>query len=249
MNLQISKKQLGIIVLAILIIGALSAGAYLLLLQPVYEKLERKHTELEMANQELTIIENSLKQSKEKTVLSSMELQKQVPVKRLLDQLLLNIEKAEIISDTTISELKLNGTMKDEEIDFQSNENQNDRTSEESNNSGDADASSKHEEKLPTGIKKISITLNGEAETYFDMEKFIGSLEELTRIVKIEALKFNGLNEIHSIEQNAEVVKFELTLAAYYFPKLEDLRDELPPLDTPGISNKKNPFSSFSEVK
>lgn len=241
MNFQMTKKQVSLIIGSIILLGALAYGAYYLLLKPINDKLEWKKTELEMANQESVIIENSLKQSNEKTFLSSMELQKQVPVKRLLDQLMLDIEKAEIMSDTNIIELKLNGTQKDEEIDFKQNEN-NTATLDETDS---ANTNDKEDEVLPNGIKQVSITLSGEAATYFDLEKFINTLQNLKRIVKVEALKFTGLTEIYSVEQPNEVVKFELTLVSYYFPTLEDLRDELPPLDIPAAANKKNPLSSF----
>lgn len=249
MNLRISKKQAGIIVLAILLIGALFAGAYFLFLQPLADNLDRKQTELNMANQELTIIENKLKQSTEQIMVSSMELQKEVPVKRLLDQLLLDIEKAEIISDTNIIEIKMNGTEKDEEVEFKENEEQktND-SSEDSSEESTEENTSLIEESLPNGIKKVSISLNGEASTYFELEKFLASLKELKRIVKIEELKFTGFDEIYSVEQGTKQVEFELSVAAYYFPKLEDLRDEIPPLDVPKASEKRNPLSTFSEA-
>ncbi len=250
MNLQISKKQRGLIFLVIILMVSLVAGVYYLFMKPLNEQLERKHSELEMANQGLVLVENQLKQLTEKTVISSMKLQKQIPVKRLLDQLLLDIEKAEIISDTKINELKLNGSESDEEVVFKTNENEaaaSGNNQSDTENTESADAPKIPEEKLPTGIKKISVTLKGEANTYFEMESFITSLENLKRIVKVDALKFTGLEEIYSVEQKDQPVEFELTIAGYYYPKLEDLRDELPPLDSPGGANKKNPLSSFSE--
>ena len=233
-----------------LLVGALFAGSYFLFLQPLTDKLDRKQTELDMASQELTIIENSLEQSTKQTILSSMELQKEVPVKRLLDQLLLDLEKAEIISDTNIMEIKLNGSEKDEEVEFKMDEGQEaEDSSVEKSEETDVDNTSPYrEESLPNGIKKVSISLIGEAATYFEFEKFLASLEELKRIVKVEELKFTGLDELYSIEQDTKLVEFELTLAAYYFPNLEDLQDEIPPLDTPNVSNKKNPLSSFPEA-
>lgn len=253
MNLHFSKKQMGITVLAIVLIGTLFFGAYFFYLKPVNDKLDRKQTELKMASQELTIIENKLRQTNEQTVLNSLELQKQVPVKRLLDQLMLDIEKAEIISDTNIIEIKLNGTEKDEELDIENTadldenqkENSSDDDSGESNTSDQVDAS---QNSLPTGIKKVSLSLNGEAETYFEMEKFITSLESLERIIKIDTFNFTGLDEVYSVEQDFEKVEFELSLAAYYYPKLEELQDELPSIDTPDVSNKRNPLNNFSTI-
>ncbi|MBP2240588.1 type IV pilus assembly protein PilO [Cytobacillus eiseniae] len=240
MNLQFSKKQISIIVLTILLIGVLFAGAYYLFIQPVVDKLDQKKIELNMANQELTIIENSLRQANEQVIVSSMELQKEVPVKRLLDQLLLDIEKAEVISDTNIFEVKLNGSQKDEEVKFT-------EKSEQETDESDEESGSMNEEVLPNGIKKVTIALNGEAKTYFELEKFLSSLKELKRIVKVDELKYSGFDEVYSVEQDKKLVEFEVKLAAYYFPKLEDLQDEIPPLDSPKASNKRNPLSTFAD--
>ncbi len=255
MNLQLSKKHLLIIFLSILIIGGAVAGAYYLLIVPVHEQMDRMETELKLASQELTIIENKLAETGEKTILSTMELQKQVPVKRMLDQLLLDLEKAEVISDTNIIELKLDGTEDDEEIDLvaeaakeEGGEEQEESPSDDQEDSDESasEVNSPAEEVLPNGIRKISMTLSGEAGTYFEMEKFIKSLESLKRIVKVEVLNFNGLPEIYSVDQDSENVEFEVSLAAYYYPNLEELQKELPPLDVPAVSNKQNPLSGFS---
>jgi type IV pilus assembly protein PilO len=253
-NLQLSKKHLLIIFLSILLLGGAIAGAYYLLILPVHEQLDRKETELKLASQELTIIENKLADTNEKTILSTMELQKQVPVKRMLDQLLLDLEKAEVISDTNIIELKLDGTEDDEEIDLVAEAAKEDGGAETEESPDNQEASgetasevnSPVEEVLPNGIRKISMTLSGEAATYFEMEKFIKSLESLKRIVKVEVLNFTGLPEIYSVDQDSENVEFEVSLAAYYYPNLEELQKELPPLDVPAVSNKQNPLSGFS---
>lgn len=254
MNLQLSKKHLLIIFLSILLLGGAIAGAYYLLILPVHEQLDRKETELKLATQELTIIENKLADTNEKTILSTMELQKQVPVKRMLDQLLLDLEKAEVISDTNIIELKLDGTEDDEEIDLVAEAAKEDGGAEpegapdnqEASGETASEVNSPVEEVLPNGIRKISMTLSGEAATYFEMEKFIKSLESLKRIVKVEVLNFTGLPEIYSVDQGSENVEFEVSLAAYYYPNLEELQKELPPLDVPAVSNKQNPLSGFS---
>ncbi|WP_370223406.1 pilus assembly protein PilO [Cytobacillus sp.] len=255
MNREISKKQLGVFLLAVVLFAAMAFGSYYLFISPLNEKMDRKQTELQMAAQQLTILENNLQQLNDQTVLSTVELQKQVPVKRLLDQLLLDIEKSEIISDTNIIELKMNGTESDEEIDLSEEErNQSQQEvseaepeTDDSNEIAEADPLS--EEKLPNGIKKVSIVLNGQADTYFEMESFIKNLLDLKRIIKVESLKYTGFDEVVSVMQEDQMVEFELAIAAYYYPELEELRKEIPPLDAPGISNKRNPLSSFSELE
>lgn len=245
MNLQLSKKNLIILTAGLLLAIGLTAGSYYIFVLPLHDQLSRKQNELQMANQQLTIVESNLTQTNEKTILTTMELQKQVPVKRLLDQLLLDIEKAEVISDSNILELRLDGTDEDEEVDLLET-----AAAEEQVGEGEEAESPEvvdGEGQLPNGIRQITLSLGGEAETYFELERFIESLESLKRIVKVEALSFTGLNEIYSVEQETEKVEFELSLAAYYYPSLEELQKELPPLDVPAVSNKQNPLSGFSD--
>ncbi|KON86884.1 hypothetical protein AF332_08745 [Sporosarcina globispora] len=62
-------------------------------------------------------------------------------------------------------------------------------------------------------------------------------------------MRYKGFDEVVSVMQEDQMVEFELAIAAYYYPELEELRKELPPMDTQGISNKRNPLSSFSNWK
>ncbi|AIE60907.1 hypothetical protein [Bacillus methanolicus] len=255
MNLHLSKMQILLIILAFFLFISIFTGSYYLYLAPIIQKIDRDKADLKMLNQQTAIIESRLNQVKENTVLSTMELQKQVPVKRLLDQLLLDIDKAEIVSDTYISEIKLDGTEADETIKSTGNnsreatENHADANNNDLNKDENNEASSSSKDAaLPNGIKKTTITIMAEADTYFEMEKFIDSLQSLQRIVKVEGLSFTAPKEIYKVGQDQKPIEFELTIAAYYYPKLEDLQKELPPLDTPRISNKKNPFSGFSDV-
>lgn len=258
MNLTLGKKEMGILIFSILFLALLAITLFYLIIGPLNKEIDRKETDLKMANQELKIIDGQLKQTNKKVVTSSMELQKQVPVKRLLDQLILDIVKAEVISDTNILEIKLNGTAEDENVSLINEETgtvQLDEVSkiEEEENaivSDDEDTTSTPEEtkNLPTGIKKTTIVMVGEADTYFDLEKFITVFQDLQRIIKVDTMKFSGREEIYSLDQPMDPIDFEITISAYYYPELTNLQNELPPLDTPSISNKKNPISGFSDV-
>jgi type IV pilus assembly protein PilO len=238
--------------MGILLLGIFTFGAYYLYVVPAKTKVEQKQSEYKMSTQELNIINNKLKQTSEQTVLSTMEIQKRVPVKRLLDQFFLDIEKSEIISGTNIMEMKLKGSEKDEEINLTTNPTGNTasttNTQQNTAPQGQQNSSTPKEESLPNGIKKTTVVLSGEANTYFEMEKFLTELESLKRIVKVEQFKFTGREEVYSVDQSTKPIEFEVTISAYYFPTLEDLQKELPPLDTPKISNKKNPTSEFSDL-
>ena len=62
MNREISKKQLGVFLLAVVLFAAMAFGSYYLFISPLNEKMDRKQTELQMAAQQLTILENNLQQ-------------------------------------------------------------------------------------------------------------------------------------------------------------------------------------------
>ncbi|PLR75505.1 pilus assembly protein PilO [Bacillus sp. V3-13] len=250
MNREVAKKQILITVLVLLLFGGMALGSYYAFLLPLNEQLQRKESDLNLAEGELKIIQKRLEQMDEEPPLSTMELQRRMPVTRMLDQLLLDIERAEIISDTYVKEIRLNGPGSEEEIEPAKTDHNNladgdeigeanIETGKSSENPGDG--------VLPNGVKKTTVVIAGEADTYFEMESFIEVIEGLQRIVKVEQLQFTAPEEIYSVEQTPELLEFELTIAAYYYPGLEDLQEELPPLAAPEVSNKKDPTSRFSE--
>ncbi|WP_071395916.1 hypothetical protein [Bacillus tuaregi] len=256
------KKQHLIILIGILLFVGIVAGGYFLYLQPLNDKLDRKQTELDMANQQLSIIESKTVEAGEQTAESSMKLQKLVPVKRQLEQLILDIEKAEIISNVMIDEIRMNGTDADELIEVEQKTEEED-TSDEEAPEGNADEEQEEadreedeeeiemvEVELPEGVNRTSISIKGTAVNYFELERFIDSLLSLNRIIVIDNLSFEGNSEYRKTDQEPEKTEFELAMSAFYYPKLVDLIKELPPIDTPEAANKKNPLNSFpNDVK
>lgn len=242
------NKQMLFGIFSIFIVILLAAGSYYFYLMPLYAKVDAKKIELEQAEQEANILETKIKSSNAKVAASSIELQKQVPVKRLLEQALLEIEKAEIISGSNLIEVKINGTESDEEV---TNEELTtaDKAIEDANEEDQSETSETAAEKeisLPNGIKKTSINIVGESETYYELEKLIETLQSSNRIMDIESLDVTGTKEIMSVEDNDQKIEFEISLSIYYFPKLTDLVDELPQLESPKTSDKLNPFASAS---
>ncbi|MBL4951237.1 pilus assembly protein PilO [Neobacillus sp. OS1-32] len=242
MTLEFSKKHTLGFILGLIVIGLLAVLAYYVYIIPINTNLDQKKSELKMTNQELTIYQNKLKQTSNQTIVSSMELQQQVPVKRMLDQLLLDIEKAEIISGANIIETKLNSSGQDA---IQAATNDTAQKTQSNSSSASTSKATATDKTLPNGMKQTSILLSGEANSYFEMEKFLEEIKSLKRIIKIDQLKFTGQEEMVSVEQASSPLKFEAVLTAYYDPELVDLQKDLPPIDVPKVSNKKNPLSDF----
>ncbi|MBB6445870.1 pilus assembly protein PilO [Bacillus benzoevorans] len=256
-----SKKNLLIMILGIVLIGAVAAGGYFYFLQPLNNQLESKQAELDMANQQLTILENKLSNTSEETANSTMKLQKQIPVKRSVEQLMLDIEKAETVSNVTIKTITMGSSGADESVETaaqqtpqDTNENQADTKSDNQDQTNGKETASttvldeetdKQAAVLPSGVKKTPFTINGEAKNYFELQKFLDSLQALPRKIKLDNLSFKGLTEVMDAGQQNEKITFDLSVSAFYFPKLADLHSELPPIDTPDAANKKNPFNEL----
>lgn len=197
---------------AVIILGA-GAYTYYAYLQPLATKVNTKETELQLVKQQVSILDSKIKAAKESTKTSTVQLQQQVPVKRLLEQALLQIEKAEIISDTNLIEIKLNGTDSDETVteeDLTTADKAIDDANKSDNEASDektADA----ETTLPNGIKKTTINILGEANTYFDLEKLLEQLQSSKRIMDIDSLKITGTKEVMEVEDNDQKIEFEMT--------------------------------------
>lgn len=261
MTFNFTKRHLFISILTVFLLVGFVVGAYFLFVQPEKDNLERKEANLKTVNQELVIAENKQQQLKDQIIKSSMELQKQLPVKPLLEQLLLDIEKAEMVSNTEISQISVDDidqevAISDEEESVEeSNEADKDEDTEADDSqieadteteAGDEATSEKEKAFLPTGMKVITVNVTATAENYFEMERFIDVLQSLQRIVEIDSLRFTGQEEITTMEESYTPISFNVNIIAFYYPKLENLQKELPKIDVPESANKKNPFISFS---
>jgi type IV pilus assembly protein PilO len=197
-----------------------------------------------------------------KVVEDTRELQKMVPVKPLLEQFILDLEKAETVSKSVISSMSFSKdadvtivttetTTENTTTDQSSTTAQEAPTTEQSSATTQETAAATDQATAPTasnGLKKLSVSLSVESPTYEDLEKFIKTLESLERIVVVESISYSGGEEITTLEQEKEPLAYALTISAYYLPTLDDLVAELPKIDAPAPAKKKNPLSSFSDT-
>lgn len=241
---RLSSKDRLIILLSVVFLLFLFAGTYFLFVQPQKTELANKERQLQTEEQLLTVLQNKITETNESTFESTMELQKRVPVKLLTEKLLLDIEKAEVISDSFIVSMDFG----DGEIMELSEESNQTELEIELDNKESEEEKLKDSIPLPTGVKKVSVNLSIESPSYFELEKFIEAIERSDRIIVVEKIDFSGKEEITTLDQSDEPLKYAMTISAFYMPMLTDLISELPQIEAPKPSNKKNPFISFSEL-
>jgi type IV pilus assembly protein PilO len=249
MNVQFDKKEWFLIGSSTVLVLFLIFGAVWFFYLPVKYQKESVQMEIQTETQLMKALDSKIGSIKQDSFENSSSLQQKVPVKPMTQQLLIDLQKAEIVSDSLITSIEFTegalalpvtgettGTSIDEPA-----ESTNDETTA---NNPDAPVVS-----LPQGLQKLTATMSVEAKSYFEIEEFIKKLEELHRIVEVEQISFSGPPEIQQYQDEVDNIQLNIVVSAFYLPGLVELEKELPKLDAPLPSNKKNPFQQFPEQK
>lgn len=228
MTVRFSKRQLFILVLLLIVLGAAFSGLYFYMLYPRYQQIEELNNTVASEKKILAATRAEIAKQKSSLPESVVELQKKIPVKPLTEQLLLDFKKAEVVSDSTISNMTFS---EDENVTAKPQE---------------KDASSKPEQsssELPDGLKKVTVQLTVQSPSFYQLERFLQTLENLNRIVSIESLSFTGNPELTSVDTEVNPLTYSVTVSAFYYPKLAKLQNMLPQIDVPPPSKKRNPLT------
>lgn len=272
MTLRFSKKEIIILVGTVVLAALFILGGYFLYLSPKKTEISTKEAQLKSEQQLLTAIQGQLSETTVPSVENISELQKKVPVKQQLEQLILDLEKAEVVSGSFISNMAFSEgdvaaptqentatqeqtteqanqeTNNQQQTDNQAETNNQQQTTDQAQTNTNTEEAEPAATPLPAGIKKLTVTLSVKSPTYYDLIKFIETLESLNRLVVVETVAFSGGKELTNLEEEQEELSYSLTFSAFYMPTLEDLQNQLPELETPAPSNKTNPFSSAPEL-
>lgn len=233
MIMELHRKHYIILasIVALLVLGIILF--YYLSYAPKQATVVQKKQEIEIEEKLIQVLDQQI-ESIGAGLGNTMELQRKIPVTSYVEQLILELEKAEVVSNSTI----MNMTFGD--ADFSAPDSTLDEYV-------DAHTSATTEQQteqayLPEGLKKVTINLSVESENYEDLTTFLQELEGLTRITQIESVAFTGLPELTSLAQELAALTYSVQLSAFYHPELADLIEDLPPISAPEPSNKTNPF-------
>lgn len=242
MKIQLSKKETVILTLVILLSFAVISFFYFMLIKPEQETLRGVETKLVSEEALLAGVEAKIENKQKVDSEGTLQLQKKLPVDPLVEQFLLDLEKAETISGSFITSMDFGdenvetaSTVVDDYIEeAQGNENK-----EEEVESDDDEAKT---EEIPEGVKSLSVLLTVEAPTYFELEAFLSALEQSNRITMVDELNFSGNKEVITTEDVPDKLTYTVRVTTFYYPKLEELKEQLPSLDVPDPSEKMNPL-------
>lgn len=234
MPLSLMKKRSIYLILITILILLAFIGFYFLYLVPMKNQVQSIKAELNNELKLVDMLESGDNQINPTIEIDTAKLQRKLPVKPIVDQFLLDLEKAEVVSNSLITSMTFgDGNVEPENLVDQLNQQQ--------------DQELDNGQELPTGIEKITVNLTVESSNYEELEKFIQALEKLERITKIEQIAFSGYEEEISDQHLDEKLVYEVVVSTFYFPSLTELVDQLPKIDVPNPSNKTNPLLPIQE--
>ncbi|MDR7073135.1 hypothetical protein [Fictibacillus barbaricus] len=271
------NKKLQNYIIAGLLLLSLIGGlyGYFGLLSPLDTKISIVDSEIKQQQTLLKKTEASIPIFTQDSNENTYPLQEEVPVKPLIDQLMLQFEKAEVVSDSLVLSMQFSDgddSLDEEEAD-QAPTTQEEPAAETTNNDtatntapATYDTTGKTEvadskvnvtpESLPEGVKKVTSEMTVLSKNYDGLLKFLNTIEDFKRITVIEGITFTGMSEIEraaaaadETQTSPDQLKYEVTIAAYYLPELTDYLKDLPKGDFPAPNGKENPLSGAEPNK
>ncbi|WP_027409466.1 hypothetical protein [Anoxybacteroides tepidamans] len=249
MTVRFSKREVLLVLLSLVIVGAFFTGLYFYTLKPLYDRVDGLSTTVANEQKLLAALRQQTAKGQGDLIDSVVELEKKVPVKPFVEQLILDLEKAEVVSGSFISSMSFN-----EDADIQTSQQSTPQANGQKaapSNAGNAAAQPSSSQQnnaalaLPNGLKKVTVQLTVQSPSYYHLERFLQTLEGLDRIVSVEALSFTGNPEMTSTETAVKPLTYSLTVSAFYHPGLADLEKKMPPFDAPPPSEKRNPLTEL----
>jgi type IV pilus assembly protein PilO len=268
-----NKRLLTYIALGVIVLFLVGGVyGYFGVLSPLHQKIESVDAEMQQQKTFLDHAEAPMAVATQDSE-NTFALQEEVPVRPLVDQLMLQFEKAEVLSDSLILTMDFSdGEASEDEEEVAAEEETAEETASEQTNKGEnteqesTDTSTESIEQnvsneddsvepsktttppapevLPDGVKKITAEMSVVSKDYEGILKFIKTVEELKRVIVVEAITFTGMDELEIASADAvkNQLKYEITISAYYLPELTDYLKDLPRGEFPAPNGKENPL-------
>ncbi|RLQ98054.1 hypothetical protein [Falsibacillus albus] len=251
-----SKKEWALLASSIIVSGVILFGVYFLFLKPMNDQVEIRTKELSAEGKLIKVVKQKVSEIKQNTFESTVSLQMKVPVKSATENLLLDLEKAEVVSQSTIQSLEFADGDISQTLQADTSKLSHDDQVKDSSDSSpktplatpNSNSQTNKEVVLPNGLQKITIKIDLDTESYTDFKKFLSELEGLKRIVEVEQISFQGPPEVKTVEDAPGLMEYSLVVSAFYLPGIDDLTKQLPGIDSPLPANKNNPFALSPDV-
>jgi len=268
MKLRLSKIDKIILASGVLLLVIIIVYSQFFSLNPLNSDLTSKEQSLQTEQKLLDTVTQKNATTASSEPEDTAERQKKVPVEPLQEQFILDLQKAETVSNSNIKSMSFSKDV-DVTVSTDQTNTQTTTTGQTSTQNATTNQTSTATQSGTTqgttnqttssqsgtlqqataaysGMKKLTVQLSVESDTYQDFEKFIETIESLQRIVSVEAINYTGGQEVTTLT-TTETPKFTytLTVSTFYMPSLTDLKSDLPKMDAPAPAGKDNPLTQF----
>lgn len=213
-SLTKKQKETALIVLAVLFLIMISAYAYFMVYTPAKESREMSEQLFKSEREVLMALQEQLKALPEEERVSTSELQQRVSVEPLSELIVLQVEQAELLSESQVQTIDIAESPLELLYPVEGIEN----------------------------VQKIQTTVTFETADYAGITRFIREIEAMKRILIIDSIDFQSNGEVTSTEQEDDILEVTLSFSAFYRPDLIALADTLPKVDAPPPANKVDPL-------
>ena len=221
---------------------------------PQKGEVERLESQVSQ-NEELIAVLEEKQTTKQEEVYDTNALQKMVPVKPLVDQFVLNLNQAELVSKSNIKQLdfvdevlnpeQYTGEPSEEET-LEIGENNTPEPEDEAGGTEEEERSQSEDAVpgLPDGIQTVNVSMAMVSDDYPSLRTFLESIEGLPRMAVISGLSFTGETDavLQEVEGEKNQLSYTADVATFYIPSLTDLGEQTPSIDYPEPADKDNPL-------
>ncbi|MDP4550459.1 hypothetical protein Q9251_06150 [Alkalihalobacillus macyae] len=227
---------------------------YMFSFLPQKQEVERLETQVSQNEDVIRVLEEKADDKQDESY-DTNALQRMVPVKPLVDQFILDLNQAELVSRSKIQQLDfVDEVLNPEQYAKEASEEpantdgQENQPSEEPGETVDPEVSPTETEEtvpgLPEGIQSVNVSMAMVSDNYPSLRTFLQSIEGLPRMAMVSGLSFTGKPESVSFDDSKEKdeILYTADVSTFYIPTLTDLRDQTPNIDYPEPADKENPL-------
>lgn len=208
------QKETGLVVLAVLFLLGLGAYSYFGIYMPALDANKQAEQLLSSEREVLIALEDQVESKPVGEKISISDLQQKVSVEPLTDLILLQVEQAELISETLALSIAFTEGPLELVQPVEGVEN----------------------------IQEVLTTVEIEAADYGSILRFIREIEAMDRIMIIDSIDFGANPEVTQAVEEESTLTASLTFSAFYRPDLIALQDTMPKIDAPAPAGKSNPL-------
>ncbi|MDN4495518.1 potassium transporter [Ureibacillus aquaedulcis] len=240
--MKLSGNKNSSLLLLVALIAALLFAIYYYIVLPKQDNVETLKGSVTSLQTEITSLEGQIATMKEESttqVSNVFEIRQKLPQSREIDQLLLNLEEIEFVSETRITSIGFNSydalvsesaivPVPEEEATTETVEDQSSGAEvagtkeivegEEAGDTVETPVSEIAAQTLPPELKLITFNLEIEAPEDRNIQQFIEEIENLERIMHIDTLSYTLPGEEDEFDEGAtEVINASIQVTTFYY--------------------------------